>query len=91
VDTKRDELYKLKETVRKQLSPSASPEELVRVNAYLARARAEKNELVVKLKTFDDDEVTSYGFLLMHSNAYLKSKRGRLERILEPILTAYPI
>jgi hypothetical protein len=37
------------------------------------------------------DEIASYGIMLMHVNAYLKTKRGRLERILERIIKSYPI
>jgi hypothetical protein len=72
-DTKRDLLYKLKETWRTQASPAVSKEELTRVSAGLARARVKQNELACKLKAFDNDEAPCHIVLLMHLNAYLKA------------------
>jgi hypothetical protein len=49
------------------------------------------NELASKLKMVDNDEVESYGVLIMYLDDYLNKKRGRIDCILERILNTYPI
>jgi hypothetical protein len=53
--------------------------------------RERRKKLEEKLKEFNVDEIASYGIILMYLNGYLKSKRGRLERILERIIKSYAI
>jgi hypothetical protein len=44
-----------------------------------------------KFKAFNVDGIATYGIMFMQVNAYLKTKRGRLERILKRIIKSYPI